>query len=115
MTSNKTVILATPACKAELTKAKIGEVRTIKPGDKLRLDGVSIEAVPAYNLNKFREPGKVFHPREDQKLGYNVEIEGVRVYHAGDTDVIQEMNGLKSDVALLSVSGTYLMTPEKAA
>ena len=115
MASNKTVILATPACKAELAKAKIGEVRTVKPGDKLRLDGVSIEAVPAYNLNKFREPGKVFHPREDQKLGYIVEIEGVRVYHAGDTDVIPEMNGLKSDVALLPVSGTYVMTPEEAA
>ena len=115
MTSNKTVILATPACKAELAKAKIGEVRTIKPGDKLRLDGVSIEAVPAYNLNKFREPGKVFHPREDQKLGYIVEIEGVRVYHAGDTDAIPEMNGLKTDVALLPVSGTYVMTPEEAA
>ena len=115
MASNETVILATPACKAELAKAKIGEVRTVKPGDKLRLDGISIEAVPAYNLNKFREPGKVFHPREDQKLGYIVEIEGVRVYHAGDTDVIPEMNGLKSDVALLPVSGTYVMTPEEAA
>src|SRR3989454_10774213 len=115
MASNKTVILATPACKAELAKAKIGEVRTVKPGDKLRLDGVSIEAVPAYNLNKFREPGKLFHPREDQKIGYIIDIDGVRVYHAGDTDAIPEMKGLKTDVALLPVSGTYVMTPEEAA
>src|SRR5712692_7999549 len=52
--SKNTIIVATPACKAELAKAKIGDVRTVKPGDKLRLDGISIEAVPAYNLNKFR-------------------------------------------------------------
>ena len=113
--SKNTVIVATPACKAELAKSKIGDVRTVKPGDKLRLDGISIEAVPAYNLNKFREPGKVFHPREDQKLGYIVEIDGVRVYHAGDTDAIPEMKGLKTDVALLPVSGTYVMTAEEAA
>src|SRR5438309_10644973 len=94
MTSNKTVILATPACKAELAKAKIGEVRTIKPGDKLRLDGVSIETVPAYNLNKFREPGKVFHPRADQNLGHIVAIEDVRVYQACDTDAIPRLNRL---------------------
>ena len=113
--SNKTIIVGTPACKAELAKAKIGEFRTVKPGDKLRLDGVSIETVPAYNLNKFREPGKVFHPREDQKVGYIIEIEHVRVYHAGDTDAIPEMKGLKTDVALLPVSGTYVMTAEEAA
>src|SRR2546425_11364501 len=78
MTSNKTVILATPACKAELAKAEIGEVRTIKPGDKLRLDGVSIEAVPAYNLNKIPEPGQGFPPPVEPKLGDIGEIEGVR-------------------------------------
>src|SRR5437879_8133119 len=82
MTSNKTVILATTACKAELAKAKIGEVRTIKPGEKLRLDGVSIEAVHAYNLNKIREPGKVFHIQEERKLGYIVEIESELVTHS---------------------------------
>jgi L-ascorbate metabolism protein UlaG (beta-lactamase superfamily) len=113
--SNKTLTVATPACRAELSRAKISEIRTVKPGDKLRLDGVSIEAVPAYNLNKFREPGKVFHPKEDQKVGYIIEMDGVRVYHAGDTDSIPEMKGLKTDVALLPVSGTYVMTPEEAA
>src|SRR2546422_6092272 len=83
MASNKTVILATPACKAELAKAKIGEVRTIKPGDKLRLDGVSIEAVPPYNTDKFRKPGKDFHPKENHKGGYHIEMDGGGVYHSG--------------------------------
>src|SRR3989442_6805557 len=67
MASNKTVILATPACKAELAKAKIGEVRTIKPGDKLRLDGVSIEAVPRIQPNKIPETSKGLPPEGEQK------------------------------------------------
>ena len=47
--------------------------------------------------------------------GYIVGIKAVRVYHAGDTDAIPEMKGLKPDVALLPVSGTYVMTAEEAA
>ncbi len=114
--SQKTIIVASAASKAEVAKAKHGgEVRTVRPGDKLQLDGVTIEAVPAYNLNKFREPGKVFHPKEDQKVGFIVEMKGVRFYHAGDTDAIPEMKGYKTDVALLPVSGTYVMTAEEAA
>ncbi len=99
----------------ELSSLKVKEVKAVKPGDKLKLGDVSIEVVPAYNLNKFREPGKVFHPKEDGKAGYIVGINGVRVYHAGDTDAIPEMKGLKPDVALLPVSGTYVMTADEAA
>ncbi|MFH1571246.1 MAG: MBL fold metallo-hydrolase, partial [Gemmatimonadota bacterium] len=40
---------------------------------------------------------------------------GQRIYHAGDTDVIPEMDSLEVDIALLPVSGTYVMTPEEAA
>ena len=110
-----TTIVTIPAVKKELTSLKVKEVRAVKPGDKLKLGEVSIEVVPAYNLNKFREPGKVFHPKEDGKAGFIIGIKGVRVYHAGDTDIIPEMKGLKPDVALLPVSGTYVMTAEEAA
>ena len=113
--NENTTILTIPAVKKELSGLKVKEVRAVKPGDKLKLGDVSIEVVPAYNLNKFREPGKVFHPKEDGKAGFIIGIKGVRVYHAGDTDAIPEMKGLKPDVALLPVSGTYVMTPEEAA
>ena len=113
--NESTTIVTIPAVKKELTSLKVKEVRAVKPGDKLKLGEVSIEVVPAYNLNKFREPGKVFHPKEDGKAGFIIGIKGVRVYHAGDTDVIPEMKGLKPDVALLPVSGTYVMTAEEAA
>jgi L-ascorbate metabolism protein UlaG (beta-lactamase superfamily) len=113
--NENTTIVTIPAVKKELSSLKVKEVRAVKPGDKLKLGEVSIEVVPAYNLNKFREPGKVFHPKEDGKAGFIIEIKGVRVYHAGDTDIIPEMKGLKPDVAILPVSGTYVMTAEEAA
>jgi L-ascorbate metabolism protein UlaG (beta-lactamase superfamily) len=110
-----TTIVTIPAVKKELSLLKVKEIRAAKPGDRVKIGDVTIELVPAYNLNKFREPGKVFHPKEDGKAGFIIEMKGVRIYHAGDTDVIPEMKGLKPDIALLPVSGTYVMTPEEAA
>jgi L-ascorbate metabolism protein UlaG (beta-lactamase superfamily) len=70
---------------------------------------VTIEALPAYNI------GKTFHPKGADHLGFILTIDGERVYFAGDTDIIPEMTGLTCDVALLPVSGTYVMTAEEAA
>lgn len=111
----QTVVVAHAQSKGELSKLKVKEVKVVKPGDKINVEGVGIEAVPAYNVNKFREPGKVFHPKEDGKLGFVVTMNGVRIYHAGDTDHIPEMKGIRADVALLPVSGTYVMTAPEAA
>ncbi len=111
----QTVVVAHVQSKGELSKLKVKEIKVVKPGDKISVEGVGIEAVPAYNVNKFREPGKVFHPKEDGKLGYVVTMNGVRIYHAGDTDHIPEMKGIRTDVALLPVSGTYVMTAQEAA
>jgi L-ascorbate metabolism protein UlaG (beta-lactamase superfamily) len=113
--SEKTTIVTIPACKKELSSMKVREVKAVKPGDKMAFGDVTLEVVPAYNLNKFREPGKPFHPKEDGKVGFILSINGVRIYHAGDTDPIPEMKGFKTDIALLPVSGTYVMTPEEAA
>jgi L-ascorbate metabolism protein UlaG (beta-lactamase superfamily) len=111
----QTVIVAHAQSKGELSKLKVKEFKVVKPGDKISIGDVGIEAVPAYNVNKFREPGKVFHPKEDGKLGFIVTMNGVRIYHAGDTDHIPEMKGIRTDVALLPVSGTYVMTAQEAA
>ena len=110
-----TVIVAHQQSRAELSKLKAKEVRIVKPGDKIKVGKLEVEAVPAYNLNKFREPGKVFHPKEDGKLGFILTINGVRVYHAGDTDHIPEMKATRPEIAFLPVSGTYVMTAQEAA
>ena len=85
-----------------------GDIRVVAPGETLSLDGVTIEAVPAYNTNKD------FHPKENGWLGFVIDLDGVRIYHAGDTDYIPEMKNLRVDIALLPVSGTYVMTADEA-
>jgi L-ascorbate metabolism protein UlaG (beta-lactamase superfamily) len=78
--------------------------------------GVSVRAVAAYNTSKRDRDGRVFHPREAGGVGYDVNVRGERLYHAGDTDVIPEMDSVAGvDVALLPVSGTYVMTAGEAA
>ena len=101
---NDTVIVTEKDSAAKLS----GDVRVVAPGDCLTVDGLNIEAVPAYNVNK------KFHPKANGWLGFIVEIEGVRVYHAGDTDFIPEMKDFRTDIALLPVSGTYVMTADEA-
>jgi len=87
----------------------------VKPGDRIVVEGIAIEAVPAYNTSKFRAPGQPFHPQADGKVGFVIGMGGIRIYHAGDTDEIPEMAAVVGvDVALLPVSGTYVMTAAEA-
>jgi L-ascorbate metabolism protein UlaG (beta-lactamase superfamily) len=114
VTSPKTTIVASLSCKGGLKRVKAKETKFLEPGGKLSIGKVEIEAVPAYNVNKFRQPGQVFHPKEDKKLGFVFQMDGTRVYFAGDTDFIPEMKSIACDIALLPVSGTYVMTAEEA-
>jgi L-ascorbate metabolism protein UlaG (beta-lactamase superfamily) len=100
-----TVIVAPGDCEGKLT----GSLRTVKPGDRLTEMGIDIEAVPSYNTNK------QFHPKFNSWVGYIFTVEGKRIYLAGDTDHIPEMKNFRCDIALLPVSGTYVMTAEEAA
>ena len=114
--SNNTSIVAPSQCSNEVKKVKVKEVVIVKPGDKVNVQGIDVEVVPAYNTNKINPgTGKPFHPKEDNKVGFIVTINNVRIYHAGDTDAIPEMSKIKADIALLPVSGTYVMTADEAA
>ncbi len=90
------------------------ETLTVAPGDTLEVRGVHVQAVPAYNVDKFRSPGQPYHPRENGYVGYVVTLDGVRYYHAGDTDAIPEMRDVHTDVALLPVGGKFTMTCAEA-
>ena len=102
--NDSTVIVTEPESADQLS----GDIRIMKPGDAIEVDGINIEAVAAYNTNK------KFHPKEKNWLGFIVTLGGCRIYHAGDTDLIEEMADLNVDIALLPVSGTYVMTAEEA-
>lgn len=113
--SDQTVVIASAECQSALTNLPAKQIHYLKPGENLGIANLRINAVQAYNINKFREPGVPFHLPSGDELGYVIETRGVRIYHAGDTDNIPEMAELKSiDIALLPVSGTYVMTPEEA-
>lgn len=105
-----TVIVTTAAVAKDLRGAKFPhkEVKALAPGESCEVAGVRIRGVASYNVNKD------FHPKKTGKLGFIVSMDGVTVYHAGDTDVIPEMAGYKCDIALLPVSGTYVMTADEA-
>ncbi|MBN1544962.1 MBL fold metallo-hydrolase [Candidatus Woesearchaeota archaeon] len=107
----RTVLLAPPDCQSKF-QGKI-DMRTsviMTPGKSIVMGNIQVEAVPAYNT------GKSFHPKANDWVGYIIGINSKRIYHSGDSDAIPEMSKLhKIDVALVPVSGTYVMTAEEAA
>src|SRR3954447_13667692 len=96
-----------------------GQVVSIAPGQIVEPDevrGIDVRGIAAYNTSKRDKDGKPFHPRDAGGLGFALRVRGERLYHAGDTDVIPEMDEVHGvDLALLPVSGTYVMTASEAA
>lgn len=81
----------------------------LRPGDMLQLEGLDLLAVPAHNVDKR------FHLPEQGWLGYVFTVGGVTYYHAGDTDFLPSMFGIRCDVAFLPCGGHYTMGPVDAA
>ena len=108
--TEKTVVVLTEAC---ATQVKGGVV--MKNGDVKTVEGLKIEAVPAYNLVHKRDTGQPFHPKGAGN-GYIITFGDKRVYVAGDTENTPEMKGLKNiDIAFLPMNLPYTMTPEMVA
>ncbi len=84
------------------------ERKILKPGQKDVVKGIKIFAILAYNKNKN------FHPKQNDWVGYIVSIDGLKIYHAGDTDATPEMEKIDVDVALLPIGGTYTMDVQDA-
>ena len=113
---NGTVIVVPPDCQSKITKIENVSMQIIIPGDEITVEGIKIQAVPAYNIKK------EFHPKSEEWNGYVLKFGNVVIYHAGDTDLIPEMEklvgyGKKGNefVALLPVGGNYTMNAEEAA
>lgn len=103
-TNNTTLIIS-----ADAEPRFPGEVIKVKPGDRIETKDVVVEAKASYNKEK------QFHPRANDWVGYILTMDGAKVYHAGDTDFIPEMEGIKADVVLVPVGGTFTMDPIEAA
>jgi len=111
---NDTTIIAPPDI---LEKIDIDNKRkvTVEPNKNYEVKGFSFQTIPAYNNNPKRLS---FHPQKNNWVGYIFNINGKKIYHAGDTDFIDEMKALKDldlDVAMLPIGGTYTMYVDEAA
>lgn len=95
--------------KAREAEGVVGKICTVNPGERHEIDGLAFETVPAYNIMK------PFHPKSSGWVGYILQIDGKRIYIAGDTDFTKEAGQVKCDVALVPIGGTYTMDAKKAA
>lgn len=105
-------------CTVESVEAVPADVsyKVLEPNRSVKIHGFRVRGVHAYNVNKFRSPDVPFHP-EGSGLGVIFSLDGVKFYHAGDTDPIPEMEDLAEediDVAFLPVGGHYTMDQDEA-
>jgi len=110
ISKNGTKVVMTPLCAAKLPGGVV-----LKNGESATVEGIRIEAVPAYNIVHMRSPGAPYHPKGVGN-GYVISFGDKRVYVAGDTENIPEMKALgRVDVAFLPMNLPYTMTPEMVA
>jgi L-ascorbate metabolism protein UlaG (beta-lactamase superfamily) len=113
ISNNKTIILGNESSIKKING--LGICKIVEPREQHDLDFMQVSVVSAYNVNKFRKPEVPFHPKEMGHLGFVITLEGKTIYHAGDTDVVPpEMDGATVDVALVPVSGHYVMSVDEA-
>ena len=112
-----TKIICPADCQSRINKVDVPiKMEIVSPGEELVFGNLKISTFPAYNTDK------TFHPKEEGWVGYVVKINNVIIYHAGDTDKIEEMKNLtgynkpeNKFIALLPVGGRYTMTADEAA
>lgn len=111
-----TKIVMPADCQSKITRFDVGiKMEVVEPDYDLDLGDVKISVLPAYNIDK------PFHSKEEHWIGYLLKMNNVLIYHAGDTDKIDEMQKLtghkqegKEFVALLPIGGRFTMSVEEA-
>lgn len=111
-----TKVIATADCQSKITRFDVPiHLEIVEPDQELEIGNVKISTLMAYNTDKH------FHPKEEGWVGYLIKINDIIIYHTGDCDIMPEMQKLsgykqpgKEFVALLPVSGRFVMTAEEA-
>jgi len=85
------------------------EILIIKPNQNYEIVNIKFKTIPSYNIDK------PFHPKENNFVGYIIEINNYTYFIAGDTDITEENKKVKCDVAFLPIGGKYTMNYEEAA
>jgi L-ascorbate metabolism protein UlaG (beta-lactamase superfamily) len=109
-----TIVIAPPDILGQIYRGENLKLK-VEPNKSYEVKGFKFQTLPAYN----NHPDKLsFHPKENNWVGYIFELNGKKIYHAGDTDFIDEMKNLKSlnlDVAMLPIGGKFTMDVEEAS
>jgi L-ascorbate metabolism protein UlaG (beta-lactamase superfamily) len=108
------VVCPASAVAGARSAAGADRVVLIAPGEEKEVKGVKVRAIPAYNT----EPERLgFHPRDKARprVGFFITVDGVTIYHTGDSDDVPEMEGLAPDILLIPIGGTYTMDARQAA
>ncbi|MFQ5532198.1 MAG: MBL fold metallo-hydrolase, partial [Candidatus Nanoarchaeia archaeon] len=103
-------------CQSKITRFDVPiKMEIVEPGQELGVGEIKIQAIPSYNIDKH------FHPKDEHWVGYLIKMNNIIIYHAGDSDVVDEMQKLtghnqpdKKFVALLPVGGRFTMSAEEA-
>jgi L-ascorbate metabolism protein UlaG (beta-lactamase superfamily) len=111
-----TKIILPADCQSKITRFDVPiDIRVVESEEELTFGRINLSVLPAYNIDK------PFHQKEDGGVGYLIKLNGIIVYHAGDTDVIPEMQRLtgynradKEFIALLPIGGRFTMTVDEA-
>lgn len=112
-----TIVVCTADSQSKIVRIKQKvSIELIEPGSELIIGNIKIKTIEAYNQNK------KFHAKAEGWVGYIIQFDSTVIYHAGDTDIIKEMEKLTGYskkgnyfIALLPIGGTYTMTAEEAA
>lgn len=105
-----TTLIAPSSCVEQIKELGLSHFHLVNPGDSLEIDGIEFIAVPAYNVKKTQ-----FHPKKNNWVGYILNIDGIKIYHAGDTERIPEMKNFQCDIAFLPLGQTYTMNSVEEA
>jgi len=97
------------SCKEVVSQTSVKNRRVLLPFEETKIDDITIQGFPAYNINK------PFHPKSNNWLGFIIRHKDISIYIAGDSDVTEEAKQLKVNIMILPVGGTYTMTDKEAA
>lgn len=107
--NENTKIICSHECVEELKKNNVkNEIIPLKPKEARTVGNIEIRGIEAYNTDK------KFHPKKDEKIGFIINVNNLKIYHTGDTDIIPEMENVSPDILFVPVSGTYVMTAKEA-
>ena len=108
---DNTIIVITEDIYNEVLELGFKETNIIKvlPNNTYTIDNIKFNTIPSYNINKS------FHPKENNWVGYLIEIDNINYYIPGDTDLIDEAKEVKCDILFVPIGGTYTMDYKEAS